>query len=207
MNSSRPFFFAMTALGMLLLSSSAQADPGAHQRSYELEAKKDYAGALQVLEGMSSGAQRSYLHALRRGWLSYLLGRYPQSIAGYKQATRRAAGAVEPLLGLMLPQMAQRAWADAAKTGRKALALDADNYLATSRLALSSYYLGRYAESARLYQRLVQLYPGDVTMRAGLGWALLKQRKRPEAARVFRQVLTLAPKNASAKAGLTAAGG
>lgn len=207
MKSNRPLLLATTALGLLLMAGSAQADPNAHQRSYELEAKRDYAGALQVLEGMSSAAKRSYLHALRRGWLSYLLGRYPQSIAAYGQATQRAAGAIEPLLGKMLPQMAQRSWADAAKTARKALALDADNYLATSRLALCSYYLGRYAESARLYQRLVQLYPGDVTMRAGLGWALLKQRKRSEAARVFRQVLSLSPKNASAKAGLAAAGG
>ncbi|MFO0763153.1 MAG: tetratricopeptide repeat protein, partial [Byssovorax sp.] len=74
------------------------------------------------------------------------------------------------------------------------------------RLAFSVYSLGRYAESAMLYRRLLDAYPSDVEVRAGLGWALLKSGKAADAAKEFREVLEIAPKNALSLDGLKAAG-
>lgn len=188
-----------------LVAAPAAASGDAYVRSYTLEAKRKYAAALRALSTAPAQSKRSYFYKLRRGWLSYLAGKHQQSITAYREASRLAPKAVEPLLGLMLPQMALRAWLDASRTAKAALFRDEDNYTALSRLALCEYYLGRYASSAKRYRRALKLYPGNLTMRVGLGWALLKSRDRAGAKRVFSQVLAWSPANSSAKQGLAAA--
>ncbi len=54
---------------------------------------------------------------------------------------------------------------------------------------------------------MLELFPSDVEIRTGLGWALLKQGKGADAAREFEQVLKVAPKQASAREGLLAVKG
>lgn len=173
-----------------------------YTRSYEAEGRGDYAGALSALESLPKDKRSTYVYALRKGWLLYLSGKYDSSIASYKKAVAAAPKAVEPYLGIALPQMALRRWADAEKATRKALSLDADNYLAASRLAWSLYNQGRFADAAKYYQRMVALYPSDVEMKAGLGWALLKQGKKAEAAKLFEAVLDVHPAHASALEGV-----
>jgi len=56
------------------------------------------------------------------------------------------------------------------------------------------------------YRRVLEAYPADVEMRAGLGWSLLKLGKAEEAARELRLVLEVAPRHVSAKAGLDVLG-
>jgi Flp pilus assembly protein TadD len=102
----------------------------------------------------------------------------------------------------MLPQMALRRWSEAVSTARRALAIDDDNYLATSRLAFSLYNLGRFQDAEPHYRRLVTLYPSDVEMKAGLAWSLLKQGKKSQAASLFEEVLQVAPAHASSLDGL-----
>jgi tetratricopeptide (TPR) repeat protein len=191
--------------GSSLAAAPALASGDAYRRSYTLEAKRKYTAALRALASASGQSKRSYFHKLRLGWLSYLAGKHQQSTAAYKEAARLQPKALEPLLGLMLPQMALRAWLDASRTAKTALFRDEDNYTALSRLALCEYYLGRYASSAKRYRRALKLYPANLTMRVGLGWALLKERKRAAAKRVFGQVLAWSPDNSSAKQGLAAA--
>ena len=194
---------AIAALMIFVSPLTASAGDAQHfQRSYDLEATRKIAGALAALGKVSAKGKRTYVYQLRKGWLLYINGRHPGAIQAYHQAVKLAAGSVEARLGLTLPQMALLRFKDAAATAHSVLKIDADNYLATSRLAYCSYNLGRYAESMRRYQRLIQLYPADVEMRVGLGWAQLKLGKKREAAKTFSAVVAVAPNHAMARQGL-----
>ena len=135
----------------------------------------------------------------------YLLGRHWDSIEAYRAAIKLEPKAVEPRLGLMLPEMALLLWLDAIATGKTVVELDPLNYLANSRMAWANYSLGRYAQAERLYRTLLGAYPSDYEMRAGLGWSLLKQGKYGAAASEFDAVLTIVPDYLAAQEGRKAA--
>lgn len=198
------FGIALAAASVPDTSAAQVPAADAFQRSYDLEAQGLYAAALTALE-QAAAPRPSYLFALRRGWLLYLAARHDEAIVAYRQAIAAAPKAVESRLGLMLPQMALRRWQDALSTGEEILALDADNYLAASRRAFCLYNLGRFPQAESAYAGVLQLYPADVEMGAGLGWSLLKQGKKAAAAEQFRRVLSVAPVNGSARTGLAAA--
>ena len=193
----------IAALSILISPLTASAgDAQQYQRSYDLEATRKIAGALAALGKVSAKGKTTYVYQLRKGWLLYINARHPGAIQAYQQAIKLIPKSVEARLGLTLPQMALRRFKDAAATAHGVLKIDADNYLATSRLAYCSYNLGRYAESMRHYQRLVALYPSDVEMRVGLGWAQLKLGKKREASESFSAVVAVAPNHAMARQGL-----
>lgn len=183
----------------------AQDAPSLLQESYEQEAMGRVQDALATLERIP-GASQGYVFHLRRGWLLYLVGRHADAVPAYERAIAAAPASIEARLGVMLPLMAQRRWIDADRQGREVLKRDAVNYLASSRSAFCAYNLGRWADALPLYRKMVEHYPSDVEMRAGLGWTLLKLGNGAEAARAFREVLELAPKHASAKEGLRTLG-
>jgi tetratricopeptide (TPR) repeat protein len=192
-------------VGLAQPSSAAAADRDAtaYQRSYEREAAGQYRAALKAL-GSVRGQDKSYFLQLRLGWLRYRAGDHRAAVQAYRKAASLTPRAVEPWLGITLPQMALRLWKDAEQSARKALRLDANNFLANSRLAWTTYNLGRYSEAERLYNKVLRLYPSDLQMRAGLGWSLLKQGKKAAAVKAFAEVLSVSPKNPSATEGLRA---
>ncbi len=194
----------VVAMTMSLSVAQVYASPEAYRQSYQLESQKKYGEALKALGTITGSERGTYFYSLRLGWLSYLGGKYQQAIASYKVAVRLRPGAVEPLLGLTLPQMALRAWVDASRTAKAAIAIDKKNYTANSRLALCEYNLGRYKASMNRYRKILGLYPGNLTMRLGLGWAQLKAHDQEAAGRTFAEVLRRSPNNASAKQGLAA---
>ncbi len=189
---------------MMAVPVTAQENGAAakYSQSYELEGRGEHTKALSMLESLPKDKRSGYVYHLRRGWLQYLSGKHDESVSSYKKATSAAPNAVEPKLGLMLPQMALRKWKDAVATGRAALKLDARNYLASSRLAWSLYNLGRYDEAEKYYRQMHELYPADVEMTAGLAWALLKQGDKSAAAKLFEQVLDVAPNHVSSLQGV-----
>ena len=188
---------------------AAAQDPAvsdAYQASNDLEAAGKYREAADALASLPPGAKETYVYHLRRAWLLYLAADHRASVAAYRDAIEAAPKAVEPRLGLMLPQMALSLWLDTVSTAEGALAIDPNNYLALSRKAYALYMLGRYTEAADAYRAVLALYPSDVEMRSGLGWSLLKAG-RGDAAAEFRQVLDLAPEYVTAKTGLEMATG
>jgi len=185
----------------------AEGNADLMQRSYDSEAVGKLQDSLAALDLLSPPLRDGYVVALRKAWLLYRSGRHPEAIAAYARAISLAPAAVEPRLGMILPQLALRRWGDVETQTRAILKLDPANYLATLRLAFSLYNLQRYAESATFYKKLVDLHPADVEVRAGLGWALLKMGKYKEAAAEFHFVLDIAPRNELAKEGLKALGG
>jgi len=176
-----------------------------YQRSYEMEAAGQAAAAAKELRRCPAAAQGTYFFQLRLGWLLYLAADHAGAIRAYRRAAALEPRALEPILGLTLPQLALRRWQDAAATARAVLRKDAKSYLAQSRLAWALFNLGRFAESERVYVRVLELYPADLEMRSGLGWALLKQGKTAAALKTFRAVLAVSPKNRSAHDGAAAA--
>ncbi len=145
---------------------------------------------------------RGYTWELRRGWLLYLEGEYDLAIGAYQAAVHAEPRAVEPRLGLLLPQLQARKWVDAEATARAVSRLDADNVIATSRLAWALYNLGRYDEAEQRYLAALAAYPADVDSRAGVGWSLLMQGRVDEARATFRQVLDVAPQHVAAGDGM-----
>ena len=175
-----------------------------YQMSYDKEAVGRTEEALEALDCLPEAQRDSYVAELRRGWLLYQLGRHAEASAAYARASARAPGAVESRLGMMLPLMAERRFAAASELGREILGLDPRNYLATLRLAFIDYNQGQYAAAAAGYRALMDAYPGDMEVRSGLGWSLLKLGRTSEAVSHFREILTVAPRHATAREGFLA---
>lgn len=191
----------------VLLTVGAQTASGAtppelYEQSYAQEAVRDYAGALETLARLPPAQQKTYVFVLRKGWLSYLGGRYPEAIEAYARAVALAPAALEPRLGLSLAQMAARRWLDADETLAAVLRIEPKSYLGLSRRAWTQFNLGRYAQAEASYREVVALFPSDVEMRAGLGWALLEQNKKAEAKAAFEAVLGYAPRHQASQDGL-----
>lgn len=204
------FILVVMACGLSGLSAGeAGADPGAadtFQKSYDAEATGKTQDALTALDQLPAPQKDGYVAQLRRGWLQYKLGKNTESVEAYNKASAAEPKAVEPRLGVLLPLIALKRWADVETNAKEALKLDPASYNANLRLAFAYYNLARHAESAALYKKLAELYPADVEVRDGLGWALLKAGKASDAILEFRKVLEIAPKNTLAREGLTAAG-
>lgn len=200
----RPLSLAV-ALALASLSPRAEANPEAWRRSYALEAQGDTRGALTALEALPADAQRTYLYALRRAWLLYQAGRFDDAVGAYRQAAQLSRNAIEPRVGELLPLLALRRWQDAERLAREVLRMDEDNYLASRRLALALYNLGRFDAARSTYQSVLTRYPGDLEMLTGVGWCELRLGHRSDAQEAFRAVLAVSPDDANAAAGLTAA--
>ena len=172
------------------------------EHSFTYEAQENYAAALNsVLQVLRLDGQ-NYTAALRAGWLAYLKQDYARSSAYYQKAILLAPIAVEPLLGHLLPLMAEGKWQAAESVARSILTIDQDNYLAESKLACSLFSQGEYREAQEFYRKIVASYPADTDMKLGLAWSCLKGRDEREAERLFREVLTVRPNNPNALAGI-----
>lgn len=147
---------------------------------------------------------KHYTATLRAGWLSYLKGDHVTSEKYYRKAILLAGDAIEPKLGLLLPLMASKKWAEADAAARAVLTLDEKNYLAASKLAYALFEQGKYGDARIMYQKILDWYPSDLGMRLGLGWTYQRMGKKDEGSRCFREVLEVNRHNQSALAGMEA---
>lgn len=199
--------FGLTMLLWALPAAVHAADVDAEaaqalQQSYDREGAGKIVDSLSALDGLPAARQGTYMAQLRRGWLLYRLGRYADSIDAYQRAIAAAPKAIEPRVGVLLPQAALRRYSDVEGQAKAVLSIDPHNYLATLRLAFAYYNAGRFGEAAGLYAQLKELYPSDPEVRSGLGWSLLKAGKSVEASRELRELLSIQPRHALAKQGL-----
>lgn len=191
----------------LVFSAAHAADPAhdnalaaALKASYEAEAQKEYKDAIKAL--VIPAASGSYIAQLRLGWLGYCEKEWDESSSHYKQAAQLAPFAIEPLLGLMLPQQGAGKNDDALHTAQIIFRHDPNNYTALSRSAWIYYLQRDYKQAAMMYHKLVTLYPSDTEMLLGLGFSLKLGGDRKEAAQYFNTVLLLSPDNTRAAEGL-----
>jgi tetratricopeptide (TPR) repeat protein len=197
----------LVVLGTLSPLAHAQGDPtvtSLYRESYQLEAQRDLAGALSKMREIRRLAGPSYFVALRTGWLAYLAGDLDSAVAAYREAIAAEPKAIEPVLGLTLPLLAQRNWRALERACRKVLRRDPQNALARARLAHALYWSGNYPDAAAVYRKLVASYPGDLDHKTGLAWALKRMGRGDEARRLFDAVLAVSPDNPHARQGITA---
>jgi tetratricopeptide (TPR) repeat protein len=186
-----------------LLAARAHAGaPQLFQQSYDAEAAGRFADAVAALDQLPPAERDAYVAELRRGWLLYCAGRNADAIAAYTRASALAPRAVEPRVGILLPLVAERRFAEVEKHAREVLRVDPGNYSASLRLAFAQFSLGRYEEALAGYRRLVDWYPGDLDARSGLGWTLARLNRVADAAVQFHAVLAVAPQHRLARDGL-----
>jgi tetratricopeptide (TPR) repeat protein len=193
-------FFVLMSLSQAYAATGGS--PQLFQQSYDAEAAGKYGDAVAALDQLPAEERDSYVAELRRGWLQYRAGRNAEAVAAYTRAIGLAPRAIEARVGILLPLVAERRFADVEKHARDVLRIDPANYSATLRLAFAEYSVGRYGDALAAYSRLVDWYPADVEARSGLGWTLLKMKRSADAATQFHVVLGIAPQHALARDGL-----
>jgi tetratricopeptide (TPR) repeat protein len=195
-------WIVILSLPPLFSYASRESVSQIYQRSYDEEGKGNYKEAILVLMQAERFEEKSYLFHLRLGWLNYLAKQFPDSVNAYQKAVTIKRDSIEAKLGLMLPLIAQGRWPEAEKVGKEILLMDRASYLANSRLAYIYYNMKSFKEAETYYRKVLQSYPGDVEMHAGLAWSLLKQDKKEEAEKVFLEILKIAPNHVTANVGI-----
>ncbi|HEV8548055.1 MAG TPA: tetratricopeptide repeat protein [Polyangiaceae bacterium] len=157
---------------------------------------------LTVVRPARSEPEPGYFKLLYRAYGELLAKDYAAAAADYGRAAKLLPRSIEALLGEQQALLALGRFADAEPVARAILERDADNYLATSRLAWTLFNLKRYKEAADVYTSVLELYPGDLEMMVGLGYSELRAGRKPAAAVAFRTALAISPKHPRARTGL-----
>lgn len=176
------------------------------EQSFAAEARGKTRTALSNVLSILKKDSDHYVANLRAGWLSYKSGKYADSVIWYRKAAQLMPDAIEPQLGLMLPLMAAKRWAEAERVGVDLLRVDTRSYLIRSRLAFVYYSRGRWSKAEGLYASVLTDYPSDLDISSGLAWTWLKQGKSQNATELFDRVLSVNASHQSAAAGRAAAG-
>ena len=87
---------------------------------------------------------------------------------------------------------------------KQVLSQDGKNPTVRARLAAAQYNLGDLTNQRRDIANSSTTTRPSWTTKTGLGWALLRMGKGPDARQVFQAVLAVSPDNPSAKAGVAA---
>lgn len=188
-----------------LLTTPAHADSAdSYRLSYLLEGRGDYRAALARMRDIRKAAGASYFISLRSGWLSYLAGDLAGAEAQYREAIAAKPAATEAKIGLTLVLYTGQKWSALETACKQVLADDPKHAIARARLAAAHYASGNYPESAAVYRKLMDEYPGDLDHQTGYAWALQRMGKRDEAQKIFQAVLAVSPDNANALQGAAA---
>ncbi|MDO7844791.1 tetratricopeptide repeat protein [Hymenobacter sp. M29] len=178
----------------------AQADQApAFASSYAAEAKADYADAIAPLKAIYTG---TYEQNLRLGWLYFLAKNYTAAAAHYQKAVEQRPYALEPKFGLVKPLNALGQVEKMLNLYADILKIDAQNTQANYWIGVI--YLNRkaYAQAARYFERVVNLYPFDYDSNISLAWSYLNLGKKAEARALYTKALLIRPGDAAATAGL-----
>ncbi|MDO7854125.1 tetratricopeptide repeat protein [Hymenobacter convexus] len=178
----------------------AQADQApAFASSYAAEAKADYADAIAPIKAIYTG---TYEQNLRLGWLYFLAKNYTAAAAHYQKAVEQRPYALEPKFGLVKPLNALGQVEKMLNLYQDILKIDVQNTQANYWIGVI--YLNRkaYAQAARYFERVVNLYPFDYDSNISLAWAYLNLGKKAEARALYTKALLIRPGDAAATAGL-----
>ncbi|RJR48106.1 MAG: tetratricopeptide repeat protein [Desulfobacteraceae bacterium] len=199
-----PVLFCLLVLIKPFTASAAENDKiGIYfEESFSNEAAEKYDASLNSVLKILRIDQKNYLATLRAGWLSYLRGDQTSAEKYYRRTIDLAPGAVEPRLGLLLPLIAGKRWAEAESAARAALKIDGKNYTAMSKLGFVLFQQEKYEEARTMYQGVLDNYPSDVEMKLGLAWTFQRLGRKDEAKRYFLEVLEVYRTNQSGLQGM-----
>ena len=181
-------------------AARAQADQSAaFSGSYSAEAKADYAEAIAPIRAIYTG---TYEQNLRLGWLYFLAKNYTAAAAHYQKAVEQRPYAIEPKLGLIKPLNALGQLDRMLATYESILKIDPQNTQANYWSGVIFLNRKAYAQAARYFERVVNLYPFDYDSNLSLAWAYFNLGKKAEARALYTKALLIRPGDAAATAGL-----
>lgn len=172
------------------------------ETSFAHEARGDYAAALGSVRSVLKTEPGNYTATLRAGWMHYLRAEHEEAAVWYRKAAALAPSSIEPKLGLMLPLMAALRWKEAEAVANEVLKASPQNFLANSRLAFILFSQGKYTAAKAEYQKMTELYPGDLDMQLGMGWTLQRMGDKKGAGEWFTKILRVRRTHAGALEGL-----
>ncbi len=140
-------------------------------------------------------------HAAHAGILQDL-GRLEEAEAALDAALRPDPDLQEGWCLRARLRLTQRRWADAEAAARRGLALEADDEVAGSLLAVALRMQGRAEETRQQAAGLLSEHPESDLAHCNMGWTCLHDGRPAEAERHFLEALRLDPLYADARAGL-----
>lgn len=168
--------------------------------SYAKEAAGNYDEAVSALKDFYT--ETSYETNLRLGWLTYLQGKFSESLSYYNKAISLMPYAIEPRLGVAYPASAQGNWDFVVTQYQTILSIDPKNTLTLYRMGLILYERKEYKHAAEHFEKVVNLYPFDYDSVIMLAWSNLQIGKAREAKVLFQKAQLYSPTSASALEGL-----
>ncbi|MFV2061655.1 MAG: tetratricopeptide repeat protein [Gammaproteobacteria bacterium] len=188
---------------LFLLSFSAFSKESsfreAFKNSLQYEQSQNYKDAIRALIPIYKTKKKLYTINLRIGWLFYLSGNYANSIKHYQKAIQLAPEAVEPLIGKLLPLLAQQQYNEVELTAYKVLRIDSHNYYANLRLIVALRLQHKYDLAQSAIQKMRTLYPGDIVFIEQEALVYEQNKNYAKATELYGKLLNLDPENLTAK--------
>lgn len=179
---------------------SIEALQSVFTKSYEAENAKNYANAISEMKaGYDPG---NYIINIRLGWLNYLAKQYTESIRYYEKSIALKPYSIEARFGCVKPLSALEDWERVKKQYVEILTIDPQNTIANYWLGVIIYNRKEYNVAAKLFEKIVNLYPLDYDSVIMLAWSKLYSNKPSEAKVLFYQALIIRPNDSSALSGL-----
>lgn len=191
--------FCTLSLFSLSVYSDEPSFREAFKNSLQYEQSQNYKDAIRALIPLYKANKKLYTINLRIGWLFYLSGNYANSIKHYQKAIQLAPEAVEPLIGKLLPLLAQQHYKDVELTAYKILRIDSHNYYANLRLIIALRLQHKFDLAKSALQKMRMLYPGDIVFIEQEALIYEQNKNFIKATELYRKLLNLDPENLSAK--------
>jgi len=201
MNTKKLILLGLTLISLNLAAQDFVKLTEAFSKSYAKEKEGKYDEAAKALKAFYD--EKSYEVNLRLGWLTYLQGQFSESVGYYSKAVKLMPYAIEPRMGIVLPESAMGNWGAVVEQYNKILSIDPNNTTVLYRLGMINYENKDYKKAYSYFEKVVNLYPFDYYSVLMLGWTNYQLGKTKEAKILFQKALLYDPTSASAKEGLS----
>ncbi|MBF0381081.1 MAG: hypothetical protein HQL69_08685 [Magnetococcales bacterium] len=169
-----------------------------YHESFTQEKIEDYNAAIQALMPVYELYPRQYTVNLRLGWLNYLAGRYRKSLQFYRSAASAVPGSIDPKLGEAIVGLAQQNYGEVKLICYSIIKIDYYNYLANRYLAKALVGEENFVQAAAISQKMLALYPSDISFLEQLAIIRLKQGDTATARLLYKDLWILDPNNINA---------
>ncbi|MBI9067837.1 MAG: tetratricopeptide repeat protein [Salinivirgaceae bacterium] len=170
------------------------------QNSYLHEASGNLSEAILDLKNIYE--ENSYEENLRLGWLTYSSGLFSESQSYYNKAISLKPFAIEPRMGIVLPQAAMGNWNSVISQYEKILEINPNNSIVMHRLGLIYYGQKDFEKAEKYFKKVVNLYPFDYDALVMYAWTNFQLKKYREAKVLFNKALMNTPSGSSAIEGI-----
>lgn len=195
---------SIAVLCALTLQAGAQQSDAALQKafsdSYTQEYNKKYGEAIATLQKVYD--DDSYELNLRLGWLLYENKNYKEAQTYYAKAVQLKPYSIEAKLGLIKPLSALESWDKVLQQYEDILKIDPQNTTAGYWAGVIQFNRKKYDVAARLFEKVVNLFPFDYDATHMLAWCYYHTGKPNDAKLLFRKALLIKPGDASSLEGL-----